>query len=99
MNAFQNKKINMTKPANADTALAIMTALATKEKEAQARISTAVKLAIESTQTTATLAERKRISAISKLSKPGFEAQVKAAIESGASAGDFSLAIMTKGAQ
>ena len=57
----------------------------------QARIDAAVKLAKE----TATLGERKRYLAISALSQPGLEAQVQAAIESGVSAGDFALSIMT----
>ena len=57
----------------------------------QARIDAAVKLAKE----TATLGERKRYLAISALSRPGLEAQVQAALESGASAGDTALAIMT----
>ena len=61
----------------------------------QARIDAAVKLATEAANTTATLGERKRYLAISALSKPGLEAQVQAALESGVSAGDFALAIMT----
>ena len=61
----------------------------------QARIDAAVKLATETTIATATLAERKRYLAISALSQPGLEAQVQAALESGVSAGDFALAIMT----
>ena len=87
----------MTNPstANADISAAVDAALATKEAETQTRINAAVKLANESAIATATLAERNRISAINKLSQPGFEAQVKAAIESGASPGDTALAIMT----
>ena len=61
----------------------------------QARIDAAVKLAKETANTTATLGERKRYLAISALSKPGLEAQVQAAIESGMSAGDFALSILT----
>ena len=61
----------------------------------QARIDAAVKLAKETANTTATLGERKRYLAISALSQPGLEAQVQAAIESGMSAGDFALSIMT----
>jgi hypothetical protein len=87
----------MTTPtANADISAAVDAALATKEQETQSRISAAVKLATENASTTAQLAERNRISAINKLSQPGFEAQVKAAIESGASPGDTALAIMTE---
>ena len=57
----------------------------------KARMDAEVKLAGEA----ATLAERKRYLAISALSQPGLEAQVQAALESGISAGDFALAIMT----
>ena len=57
----------------------------------QARIDAEVKLAGEA----ATLAERKRYLAISALSQPGLEAQVQAALESGISAGDFALSILT----
>ena len=58
----------------------------------KAHIDAEVKLAGEA----ATLGERKRYLAISALSQPGLEAQVQAAIESGVSAGDFALAILTK---
>ena len=57
----------------------------------QARIDAEVKLAGEA----ATLAERKRYLAISALSRPGLESKVQAALDSGMSAGDFALSILT----
>ena len=95
----QTRKLNMTTPtANADISAAVDAALAQKEIEAQSRISAAVKLAVESAQATAAASERNRITAINKLSQPGFESHIKAAIESGASPGDTALAIMTAAA-
>lgn len=92
----QTRKLNMTTPtANADISAAVDAALATKEQETQARISAAVKLAVETAQASAATSERARISAINKLAQPGFEPQIKAAIESGASPGETALVIMT----
>ena len=91
------RKVTMSTPntAPADISAAVEAALVAQEPVTQNRISAAVKLAIESERTTAVAAERTRIGAINKLAQPGFDAQIKAAIESGASAGDTALAIMT----
>lgn len=92
------KEILMSTTATAEISAAVDAALAQKEIESQARISAAVKLAVESAQATAAASERNRITAINKLSQPGFESHIKAAIESGASPGDTALAIMTAAA-